>query len=94
MLGGALSVALEAKQGELAPSLTQPALEEKESGSARQLVLNHSKTAPRTFRYTHPSSAAGKRGGMWYPRQSVCEGVRHFLKYTTVTSAGLGLFVK
>lgn len=33
-------------------------------------------------------------GGMRYPRQSVCEGVRHFFKYTTETSAGLSLFAK
>ena len=45
---------MEAEQGKPAPSLTQSVLEEeeeeeeKESGSARQLVPNHSKTAPRT----------------------------------------------
>lgn len=38
---------------------------------------------------------APEHRGMWYPRQSVCEGVRHFFfKHTIETSAGLGLFVK
>lgn len=53
---------------------------------------HHSKEAPRMVPFL--LLVAPKFRGMWYPRQSVCEGVRHFFKYTTETSAGLGLFVK
>lgn len=73
-------------------SLTLPALEEEESRFAWQLVPDHSKTAPRTVPLLLPAAPGG--GGMRYPRQPVCEGVRHSLKYTTETSAELSLFVK
>lgn len=51
-LGGTLG----AGQGE--PALGEEEEKEVESGSAQQLVTNRSETAPRTFLYAHPSSAA------------------------------------
>lgn len=73
MLGGALGVALEAEQGETAPSLTQPALEEEEeeeeekSGSAQQLVPSQQRSPK-----DGPSSAAG---GSKVQRNAVSQAV-------------------
>lgn len=70
MLGGALGVALEAEQGETAPSLTQPALEEEEeekSGSAQQLVPPQQRSPKDS-----PSSAAS---GSKVQRNAVSQAV-------------------
>lgn len=72
MLGGALGVALEAEQGETAPSLTQPALDEEEeeeekSGSAQQLVPSQQRSPK-----DGPSSAAG---GSEVQRNAVSQAV-------------------